>query len=137
MGAVMSLMVGRFIDMGHGNYSVLIAYSVACVSAVVKALSFDVPWAAIAAAALGAVTASVRVPVVMARIYNLAQQSGCVLRFNMATEAGFDLGSASCCLIAAALIASGVPVGVPVLLAIPALITGAVLLWRSYSNEKV
>jgi hypothetical protein len=102
------------------------------VAALAKAFSFDVAWAAMAAAAFGAVAASVQIPVMMARVYTLAKDSGCPLRFHMATEAGWDLGCATGCLVAAVLIAAGVPPGLPILLAIIPQLIIAALLHRSY-----
>ena len=49
---------------------------------------------------------------------SLAKRSPCALRFHVATEGGWDVGGASCGLIAAALLASGVPIGACILLSL-------------------
>jgi MFS transporter, DHA1 family, inner membrane transport protein len=133
-GAAMSLVVGRLIDLGHGGRSVLFAYGLAMLAAIAKALSFEIAWAAVAAAAFGAIAASVQIPVMMARVYTLAKDSGCPLRFHMAAEAGWDLGCATGCLIAAALIAAGVPLGLPILLALVGQAAAALMLRKSYGS---
>ena len=132
-GAVMSLSIGRLIDLGHGGRSVLFAYGFAMTAAVAKSLSVETPWAAVAAAAFGSMAGSVQIPVIMARIYTLAQESGCTLRFHMATEAGWDLGCAFGCILAGLLIAAGMPIGTPILFAIFGLGVAAVVLRRSYA----
>jgi MFS transporter, DHA1 family, inner membrane transport protein len=131
-GAAMSLTVGRLIDLGHGGRSVIFAFALAIIAAIVKAFSFDIVWAAVAAAVLGAIAASVQIPVMMARVYNLAKESGCPLRFHMAAEGGWDLGCAAGCLLAAAMLASGVSPGLPILFATVSLSAVALLLHRSY-----
>jgi MFS transporter, DHA1 family, inner membrane transport protein len=133
-GAAMSLAIGKLIDLGHGSTSVIFVCGLAMVAAVAKAFSFDISWAAIAAAAFGAVAASVQIPVMMARVYTLAKESGCPLRFHMATEAGWDLGCAAGCLLAAGLMAAGVSPGLPILLAIIPQLIIAALLRRSYDG---
>jgi MFS transporter, DHA1 family, inner membrane transport protein len=131
-GAVISLATGRLIDLGHGKASVVVAFSFAALSVVAKALAFATPWAAVAAAAFGAIASSLRIPTVMTRIYNLSQQSGCPLRFHIAAEAGWDVGAASSCLIAAVLIHLGYGMGSAVLLALLGLGGAAGLLLKSY-----
>ena len=71
----------------------------------------------------------------MARLYNMAQDSGCTLRFNMATEGGWDLGSVTASLLAAALITSGVSPATPIWLAAPAFFVTGWMLRRSYQRD--
>jgi len=70
----------------------------------------------------------------MARLYNLAQESGCPLRFNMSTEGGWDLGSAAGCLIAAGLVWWGASLSMILPLALLGL--GAVAWMLAISYEK-
>ena len=77
-GALMSLAIGRAIDLGHGRKSALLrAYPGSGVVAVLKAVTIDQPWMAVAATTVAAVVAAIQAPVIMARLYNLAQESGC------------------------------------------------------------
>ena len=70
----------------------------------------------------------------MARVYNLAKASPCPFRFHMATEGGWDVGCCAGCLSAAALAAAGVPLSVPILLALAGAAVGVWLLLRSYAS---
>lgn len=133
-GAVASFTIGRSIDRGYGTTSVAIAYTAAALATLAKFLAVDSPWAAVAAAA-GAMAGAIQIPAMMARLYTLAKSSPCPLRFHMATEAGFDLGAASCCLAAAALIASGANLGTPIALAFAGIATVYVMLRGSYRAD--
>jgi len=59
---------------------------------------------------------------------------GLPLRFQLATEAGWDVGCFAACLLAAALFAAGAPPVVEVLLVARALLAGFVLLRRCYAR---
>jgi MFS transporter, DHA1 family, inner membrane transport protein len=103
IGAVMSLGVGRMIDLGQHKRSVQIAYGAMALSILFKALSFSAPWSAVAANAFGAVASPLYMPVLMSRIYNMAKASACPLRFKVATEGAWDLGTGLGCLTVALL----------------------------------
>jgi MFS family permease len=103
IGAVMSLGVGRMIDLGHHKRSVQIAYGAIALSIIIKALGFTAPWSAVAANASGAIAAALYVPVLFSRIYNMAKRSACPLRFQVAAEGAWDLGTGLGCLVAALL----------------------------------
>jgi predicted MFS family arabinose efflux permease len=136
-GACMSLTVGRLVDLGHGQRSVWIAYALAIAATIAKAFSFDLPSAAIGAAAFGAIAAAVQIPVMMTRLYALAKQSSCPLRFHIATEGGWDLGSATGCLLAAFLIWQGVAPDTTILIAVVGLGAAGWMLQSSYADSKI
>ena len=85
-----------------------------------KAASLAVQVFALVANAFGVLAAALLVPALMTRAYNLAKASPCPLRFHIATEAGWDVGCASGCLVAAGLVYLGLPFPVLLLLALPA-----------------
>ncbi len=118
IGAVMSLGVGRMIDLGHHKRSVQIAYGAMALAIILKAISFASPWNAIAASAFGAIAFPLYMPVLMSRIYNMAKASTCPLRFKVATEGAWDLGTGLGCLIVALLTAAGFSYFWPLLLAL-------------------
>ncbi len=118
IGAVMSLGVGRMIDLGQHKRSVQIAYGAMALAVVIKALSFSAPWSANAASAFGAVAFPLYMPVLMSRIYNMAKASACPLRFKIATEGAWDLGTGLGCLIIALLTWMGFSYFWPLLLAL-------------------
>ncbi len=131
-GAACALVLGRHVDAGHGRRVVAIAYSVATGLVVLRAASLGSPWLAVTANALGALLMPLLLPALATATYNLAKASPCPFRFQMATEAGWDIGCATACLLAAAISALGVSLSVSVLLALPAIATGAFLLRRQY-----
>jgi len=124
-GAFGSLILGRMIDLGHGQRSVAIAYGFAAISVLLKAATFSHSGAAALANACGAVAASLVIPALWTRIYNLAKRSACPLRFHVATEGGWDLGCAAGCLAAAVMISQGAPFSSALLLAL----IGAAAAW--------
>lgn len=133
--AVCSLTIGRLVDLGHGRASAIAAYGLCGAAIVLKAAAFGVAWLAVAANALGAVAASVLLPVLMARVYNLAKASPCPLRFHIATEAGWDLGCGAGCLTAAALTWGGLPLSAPILQALVGGLAAFLMLMRSYGPK--
>lgn len=100
-GAVGGVFLGRHVDQGRPLRSVAVGYGAVAAGMIFKAASVGSPALAVAANAVSAATGALAVPVLMARVYNLAKRSACPLRFHIATEAGWDLGSASGCALAA------------------------------------
>jgi hypothetical protein len=133
VGAVFGLFLGRHIDAGHGRRAVVIAYSVMAIVVLARAASLGSPWLAVGANALGALLGTLMLPASTAN-YNLAKASPCPARFHVVTEGGWDVGCFCACLAAAVLSASGVPLFVPILLALPPLIVASMLLRRYYAS---
>ncbi len=103
IGAIMSLGVGRMIDLGHAARAKQIAIVVMAITVALKAYGFNTPWIAILASASGAVALPLWGSVMMSRVYNLAQKSACPLRFQIIGEGAWDLGVATGSLLAAGL----------------------------------
>lgn len=135
VGAGFGLFLGRHVDAGHGRRAVILAYGMAGIAVIFRAASLGVPWLAVIANALGAAVFPLFLPVLGTAVYNLAKASPCPMRFIIATEAGWDIGCASACLIAAALVAAGIPFSTAILLALPALALAAVLLRRYFGGR--
>jgi MFS transporter, DHA1 family, inner membrane transport protein len=133
-GAICALFQGRRIDAGHGRQAVLIAFSAAAVTVILRAGSFGSPWPAVAANAAGAFVVPLLIPALMTPFYNLAKSSPCPLRFNIATEGAWDIGCGTACLVAAGLAAAGFPLGFAILLALPGAGAAALLLRRYYRS---
>jgi hypothetical protein len=133
-GAVGGMLLGRFIDTGHGRRAVwLAAGSLAAVAGLRAASTVD-PILAVAANAAGAVVPALYMPTMMTAIYNQAKISPCVLRFHIATEGGWDAGGAVGCLVAAALLWAGVPMWVGIALSLPGVAVSFTLLRRYYGS---
>jgi MFS family permease len=133
VGAVCGLLLGRHVDAGHGARAVVIACVVASAVVLLRAASFGSPWLAVFANALGGFVLSLMLPAFATASYNLAKASPCPMRFLIATEAGWDVGCLTACLVAAALSALGVSLSIAILLALPALAVAALLLRRYYA----
>lgn len=116
-----SLVIGRLIDGGRGGHSLVLAYGLGAAVLVLKALAWDSLMPALVATALGALAAPMLATAMLSPLYAMAQQSRCTLRFNMATEGGWDLGCSAACLIAAAMLASGFGYSLPILLGLGAI----------------
>jgi hypothetical protein len=134
VGAVSGLVLGKHIDMGHGRRSAFIAYGAAAIVVALRAAGFGLPWLAVIANALGALLVTLVTPVLMTPVYNLAKASPCVLRFHSATEGAWDIGCTSGLLIAAGLTAAGLPLSIPILLALLAAAGLVSLLARYYGR---
>ncbi len=109
-GAAGGLLCGRAIDRGRRDkYLALVSIALAAGFALRAAAGWS-PVAATIANATGAAVMGVYVPVLMSHIYDRAKSSGAAYRFHFAAEAGWDLGAASGCLVAAlVVVATGVP----------------------------
>lgn len=131
-GAISGLLLGRFIDAGHGRRAVILAASAAAAIIAVRAISYGHPGLAVAANAAGALVTALYTPTMMTAVYNLAQSSPCPLRFHIATEGGWDAGGASGALTAAALLWAGAPFWAAILLGLVGTSAAFVLLRRYY-----
>lgn len=134
-GAGGSLLLGRTIDLGHGRRAVTIGYGIAVVIVVLRAVSLGSPWLAIAANALGALAMPLYIPSIGTAMYNMAKASPCALRFNMASEGGWDVGCFVGCLTAAAAYHAGLSLSVGILQGVPAALAIIVLLRRYYGKS--
>ena len=134
-GAACGLLLGRHIDAGHGRRAVVIASATAAILVLLRAASLDSPWLAVSANALGALLWPLLIPALGTATYNMAKSSPCPFRFQMATEGGWDVGCFAACVVAAALSASGAPLAIGILLALPGIAAAMSLLWRYYSQR--
>jgi hypothetical protein len=70
----------------------------------------------------------------MTAVYNQSKRSPCTLRYQVATEGGWDIGGASGLLVAALLIALGVPLWGSILLSLVGVIASFVMLRGYYAD---
>ena len=133
-GAGGSLLLGRTIDLGHGRRAVTIGYGITILIIVLRAASVGSPLLAVVANALGALAMPLFVPGIGTAMYNMAKASPCALRFNMASEGGWDVGCFFGCLAAAAFYHYGLSLSVGILQGIPAAAAIVWLLRRYYGK---
>lgn len=131
-GAICGLMLGRFIDAGHGRRAVWLAAGTAAAVIAVRAAGYGHPAIAVAANAAGALVVALYTPTMMTAVYNLSQASPCPLRFHIATEGGWDAGGAGGALTAAALLWAGAPFWAAILMGLIGAAAAFVLLRRYY-----
>lgn len=131
-GAVSGLLLGRFIDAGHGRRAVWLAAGTAAAVIAARAAGYGHPALAVAANAAGALVVALYTPTMMTAVYNLSKASPCPLRFHIATEGGWDAGGASGALTAAALLWAGAPFWAAILLGLVGTSAAFVLLRRYY-----
>jgi MFS family permease len=134
-GAGGSLALGRIIDLGHGRRAVTIGYGVTILILMLRAASLGSPVLAVVANALGALAMPLFVPGIGTAMYNMAKASPCALRFNMASEGGWDVGCFFGCLAAAAFYHFGWSLSVGILQGIPAAAAIILLLRRYYGKS--
>ena len=137
VGAVSGLALGRLIDLGHGSRVAWVALAALTVTIALRAISYGDAPLAVAANAFGALVACLYAPTMGTAIYNQAKRSPCPLRFHIAAEGGWDLGGASASLVAAGLLACGLPLGGGILLSFAGVPALFVLLRRYYGASDV
>jgi MFS family permease len=119
-GALGGMALGHFIDAGHSRRATWINAAALCVILLVKSLSGQDPASVSLVAGIAAVLGGLYFPTLMTAVYNEAKASPCPLRFQLMTEAGWDIGGSSASIVAAAASAWGVPLQEIILLALPA-----------------
>ncbi len=136
VGAAAGLVLGRFIDGGHGRRMVFIAFGVVALVTTLRAIAVGDPALAVLANALGALAACLATPTMMTAVYTLAKSAPCTFRFHIAAEGGWDLGGASGLLIAALLVHLGAPLWVPILGSLIGVAVNATVLRRYYVGRR-
>lgn len=121
-----SLLIGRMIDGGRTTHSLALAYGLGAIVIGIKALAWSTALPALVATALGALVAPMLATAMLSPLYAMAQRSQCTLRFNMATEGGWDLGCSVAALVAATILGTGFGYTLPILLGLGAIAA----IWR-------
>jgi MFS transporter, DHA1 family, inner membrane transport protein len=106
-GAVAALFLGRAIDLGNGLGAVRIGFAALGLAAVARVVGYPVPVWALAANAAAALAWPLYATAFNARVYTLARQSPCPLRFHIVAEGGWDMGTCLACFVGAALLQAG------------------------------
>lgn len=135
IGAVAGPLLGWHIDAGYGRNAVTYALGVLVVTTLLRAAAPGHALLAVIANALGAIVVCLYMPTVMTAVYNQAKRSTCTLRFHVAAEGAWDVGSASGCLVAAVLAAQGISLSVAILSSLLGAAGLFVLLRRYYASH--
>jgi MFS transporter, DHA1 family, inner membrane transport protein len=106
-GATAGLVAGRAIDLGNGLRAAQVGFAVLTIAILARTFGYSVPWMAVAANTFAAMSWPIYATAFNSRMYTLARQSPCPLRYHIIAEGGWDLGTAAGCFAAAALLAFG------------------------------
>lgn len=136
VGAVSGLVLGRFIDAGHGRRAVWLSCGVMAAAILARTVAWQHPATAVLANAAGAVVAALYTPTMMTAVYNLSKRSPCVLRFHIAAEGGYDTGAASACLLGGYLIWAGAPLSAAIAASLIGTAAAFALLRKVYGTEQ-
>ena len=132
-GALSALFLGRAIDLGKGLRAVRIGCAALGVAAVARVLGYPMPSLALAANVAAALAWPLYATAFNSRVYTLARQSPCPLRFHIVAEGGWDMGTCLSCLTAAALLQAGFGFSLPLSIGVLGCVLGYVTLARSFS----
>lgn len=136
-GAIMGLMTGKLVDLGKGRRALQIGFFVLSVAVLARAFGYAAVWSAVVANVIAVVIWPIYATATNSRIYDLARQSPCPLRYHIVAEGGWDMGTAIGCLISAALIYLGFSYFVPLLVALFGCVLGYWVLTGSYSTSQI
>jgi len=136
VGAVLGLLLGRSIDLGHGRRAVWLALASAVLCATSRSFGYGGVVIAVAANASGALLNALYTPTVMTAVYNQAQRTACTLRFHIAAEAGWYAGGAAGLLTAAVLLQSGAPFWAAIITSLAGVAVMSQLLRRYYGGRR-
>lgn len=126
VGAVAGLFIGKSIDLGRGKRALGIGIALLTLAQLGRAFGYDAVWSALLANAAVAVVWPIYAVAISARVYEIAGQSPCPLRFYVVAEGGWDTGTATGCLLAAGMTWAGLPFLWPMLVGL----IGCAMIWR-------
>jgi Major Facilitator Superfamily len=131
-GALGSVVLGRFIDLGHARRVIAFNAAMLCTGVLLRAFCTLSPTSVIAVALITTMLGGMYVPVLMTAFYNAAKAAPCAFRFQFAAEGGWDCGGAGVSVLAATFCAFGATPQSTILLALPAVLVQAWLLAQAY-----
>ncbi len=135
-GALAALFLGRAIDLGRGLGAVRIGCAALGVAAVARVLGYPVPVFALAANVAAALAWPLYATAFNARVYTLARQSPCPLRFHIVAEGGWDMGTCLSCFAAAALLQMGFSFHWPLAIGVLGCALGYITLVRTFAPAR-
>jgi MFS transporter, DHA1 family, inner membrane transport protein len=133
-GAVMGLFLGKTIDVGNGKRALQVGFLALACAVLFRAFGYSDVWSAVLANAFAAAIWPVYIIAFNSRIYDLARQSACPLRYHVIAEGGWDLGVGTSCLVAAGLVAMGFGFFWPLMQTLVACFAGYMVLASTYSK---
>lgn len=135
-GALGALVLGRAIDLGGGLGAARIGFAALAVAAVARVIGWPIPALAVAANVAAALAWPLYATAFNARVYTLARQSPCTLRFHIVAEGGWDMGTCLSCLAAAALLWAGFDYYIPLSIGVLACAIGYLTIARTFAPAR-
>lgn len=133
-GAVGGLVLGRHIDLGRGLGAARIAFGALGVAALARMFGWPLPAAAVGANVAAALAWPLYATAFNSRVYTLARQSPCPLRFHIVAEGGWDMGTFLSCLMAAGLVQAGFDYHLPLAIGVVACGLGYLTIARTFET---
>lgn len=118
VGALIGLFTGKMVDLGNGRRALQVAFLALTMAVLARAFGYSMVWSAVLANAFAVVIWPIYSTATGSRIYNLARQSPCPLRYHIVAEGGWDLGTTVGCFFSAALVHFGFSYFWPLLVAL-------------------
>jgi len=134
-GSVGGLVSGRFIDMGHARRVAWANAAVLSATLLVKAFCGMDPVVVVAVAICTTLVGGLYSPSLMTAFYHESQGAPCALRYQIAAEGGWDVGSAVAGMLAAGSCALGAPLQLIILLALPIIVVQGHLVDGSHARR--
>jgi MFS transporter, DHA1 family, inner membrane transport protein len=134
-GALIGLFTGKMVDLGKGHGALQMGFLALGVAILARAFGYPLVWSAVAANALAVMVWPIYATATNARIYNLAQQSACPLRYHVVAEGGWDAGTALSCVVSACLVYLQFGFFWAILLAMVGCVLGYYVLSRTSPNR--
>jgi DHA1 family inner membrane transport protein len=136
VGALGGFVLGRLVDVGRARRAVYVNVAAGVAIFLSQAAAGYDPARIVAALIIGALLGGFSIPSMMPAVYTAVQTAPCPLRFQIATEGGWDAGAIAASLTGAMVAAFGAPLQVMILLAIPMLFFQAWLLMGHYGPRE-
>jgi MFS transporter, DHA1 family, inner membrane transport protein len=133
-GALGGMVLGRLIDLGHARRATVISAAVLIGNLIVKSVCGTDVYVVVAVTIGTTLLGGLYIPTLLTAFYNEAKGGPCPLRFQIAAEAGWDIGATVGSLLAAAVCAAGAPLQAAIAIAVPAVVVQALLLRQSYAK---
>ena len=133
VGAIAAVFLGRFIDLGRGLTAARIGFAALTLAALARVFGYPLPATALAANAAVALAWPLYATAFNARVYTLARQSPCPLRFHVVAEGGWDLGTLLSCLAGAALLQAGFGYHLPLAIGVVGCVLGYLVVAATFA----
>jgi DHA1 family inner membrane transport protein len=134
-GSLGGLVSGRFIDKGHARRVAWANAAVVSATLLIKAFCGPNPVVVVAVAIGSTLVGGLYSPSLLTAFYHESQGAPCALRYQIAAEGGWDVGSTVVGVLAAASCALGAPLQAVILLAIPIVVLQGYLVASSYARR--